>query len=189
MLTETNHLKKENTMHNIQIKTKVYTNAILEEIQERTGKTIHYVGIIADAVHDILADEKGLEAMVSAAWDDERKHRGVCPFTPEQLLEMAPHGFNPCPIEMFINGETDLRTAINLCFELTMSTAFDEEEWAENISEKLPELDFDLFHKEDGNGTEWLATDKDGKPLCNICPDCREQAKKEKKSTKKQVKN
>lgn len=90
---------------------------------------------------------------------------------------------------MFIKGETDLRTAINLCFELTMSTAFDEEEWAENISEKLPELDFDLFHKEDGKGTEWLATDKDGNPLCELCPDCRENAKKEKKSTKKQVKN
>lgn len=175
-------------MHNIQIKTKVYTNSILEEIQHISGKTVHYAGIIADAVHDILADEKGLEASARVAWDDDHK-KGVCPFTPEQLLELAPHGFNPCPIEVFLEGKTDLRGAVELCFEVTMSSVWDDEEWADNNSENLPELSFDLFQTEDGKRSEWLATDKDGNPLCELCPDCREKAKKEKKSTKKQVKN
>ena len=175
-------------MHNIQIKTKVYTNAILEEIQRISGKTVHYAGIIADAVHDILADEKGLEASARVAWDDDHK-KGVCPFTAEQLLELAPHGFNACPIEVFLEGKTDLRGAIELCFEVTMSSVWDDEEWAENNSENLPELDFDLFQTEEGKRSEWLATDKNGTPLCELCPDCREKAKKEKKSTNKQVKN
>lgn len=188
MLTETNHLNKGNIMHNIQLKTKVYANLILEEIQHISGKTVHYAGIIADAVHDILADEKGLEASARVAWDDDNK-KGICPFTAEQLLELAPHGFNACPIELFLEGKCDLREAVELCFEVTMSSVWDDEEWAENNSENLPELEFDLFRTEDGKRSEWLATDKDGNPLCDLCPECKEKANNEKKSTKNQVKN
>lgn len=179
-------------MNNIQIKTKVYTNLILEEIQSKSGKTIHYDGILADAVRDILSDDGELDAIVRVAWDEEGR-KGVCPFTPEQLLDLAPHGFNPCPIDLFLNGFTDLKNAVEECFSVTMSSVWDDDEWAENKSEPMEELDFDLFHEENGNGDIWLATDKDGEAICDLCaPICdrhKSATKKEKKSTKKQVKN
>jgi hypothetical protein len=162
-------------MNNINIKTKVYTNLIIEEIQSISKKTIHYQGVVADEVKDILSDDSMLEAIASVAWDDEMK--GVCAYTPEQLLELAPHGFNPCPIELFVNGKADLKTAIKECFSVTFSSVWDDDEWAENTGSELEELDFDLFKKTCGNNEEdvWLATDKEGNALCDLCPDCREK--------------
>lgn len=170
-------------MNNIQIKTKVYTNAIIEEIRRVSGKTIHYFGIVSCIVKDILSDEKTLDAIVTCAWDENEK-QGVCVFTPEQLLELAPHGFNPCPIELFLNGSMSLKDAIEECFSVTMSSVWDADEWAENSGDGLEKLDFDLFECTCGNRKEekWLATDKEGTPLCELCPDCRENATKEEKN-------
>lgn len=165
---------------NINIKTKVYTNLIIEEIQDISKKTIHYQGIVADVVKGILSDDSTLEAIARVAWDDEMK--GVCAYTPEQLLELAPHGFNPCPIDLFVNGKADLKTAIKECFSATFSSVWDDDEWAENAGGELEELGFDLFQRTSGKTKEdvWLATDKEGNALCDLCPDCREKANDEK---------
>lgn len=167
-------------MTNNNIKAKVYTNLIIEEIQSISNKTIHYQGIVADVVKDILSDDSMLEAIATVAWNDEMK--GVCAFTPLQLLELAPHGFNPCPIELFVNGKADLKTAIKECFSTTFSSVWADDEWAENTGSELEELDFDLFQRTCGKNKEdvWLATDKEGNALCDLCPDCREKAMDEK---------
>ena len=158
-------------MNNIQIKTKVITNRILEEVRSLTGKTIH-AGLVADTVRDYLADEDRLDACARVQWDEENKE-GVCAFTPEQLLELAPHGFNPCPIERFVSGELDLDSAIGFCFQTTFSEAWADESW--ETSAGTAEIDYDLFQVTYGDRTEdqWLATDKEGNPLRDICPECR----------------
>lgn len=164
-------------MHNIQIKTKVITNRIIGRIRELTGKTV-YTGIVSGIVREILADDDLLDALLVCEWDEELK-KGVCPFTPEQLLELAPGGFNPCPIDRFISGDVDLKHAIEFCFQQTFFDAWDDESWEENIGKDLEEIDYDLFQVTYGERTEeqWLATDKDGNALNGICPDCREKLK------------
>lgn len=171
-------------MNNIQIKTKVYTNRILEEVRDLTGKTIN-AGIVADTVRDYLSNEDMLDACARVQWDEENKE-GVCAFTPEQLLELAPHGFNPCPIERFISGEVDLGSAIGFCFQQTFSDAWSDESW--ETSAGTAEVDYDLFQVKYGDRTEdqWLATDKEGNPLRDVCPECRA---KEKQPDLKVVKN
>lgn len=171
-------------MKNIQIKTKVITNRILEEVRELTGKTIE-AGLVADTVRDYLVDEDRLDALSRVQWDEESKE-GVCAFTPEQLLELAPHGFNPCPIERFISGEVDLDSAIGFCFQQTFSDAWDGDSWETGAG--CAEIDIDLFQVTYGDRTEdqWLATDKEGNPLRDICPECRA---KEKQPDLKVVKN
>lgn len=156
-------------MNNIQIKTKVYTNAIIEELRKVSGKTIHCFGIVSDIVKGILSDEDKLDAIVTVAWNDDKK-QGVCAFTPEQLLELAPHGFNPCPIELFLNGSMSLDEAIEECFSITMSSVWNADEWAENSGDGLEELDFDLFECTFGNRKKhkWLVTDKNGKPISEL---------------------
>lgn len=171
-------------MHNIQIKTKVYTNGILEEVRELAGKTMD-AGLVADTVRGILSDDSELEALASVQWDEESKE-GVCAFTPEQLLELAPHGFNACPIERFVSGEVDLETAIGFCFQQTFSEAWDGDSWETGAG--CDKLDIDLFQVTYGDHTEdqWLATDKEGNPLREICPECRA---KEEHADLKLVKN
>lgn len=165
-------------MKNIEIKTKVITNSIVREIRETTHKNID-IGVVADTVHEILSDDGMLDAIKSVAWDQDGK-KGVCAFTPEQLLELAPNGFNPCPIELFVKGEYDLKHAIHECFSLTFSSAWDDDCWMENSGDDLEELDFDLFKVTIGDREEdqWLATDKDGNALRDICPECREAEQK-----------
>lgn len=172
-------------MHNIQIKAKVYTNRILEEVRSLTGKTIE-AGIIADTVRGILSDDSKLEALATVWWDEQGVN-GVCAFTPEQLLELAPAGFNACPIERFISGEVDLETAIEFCFQQTFHDAWDGDSWETGAG--CAEIDFDLFQVTYGDSTvdQWLATDKEGNPLCDICPECR--AKEKQKPDLKVVKN
>lgn len=171
-------------MHNIQIKTKVYTNRILEEVRELTGNTID-AGLVADTVRGILSDDSELDALASVWWD-EHGVNGVCAFTPEQLLELAPHGFNPCPIERFVSGELDLETAIGFCFQQTFNDAWDGDSWETGAG--CAELDVDLFQVTYGDRTvdQWLATDKEGNPLREICPECRA---KEEHTDLKLVKN
>ena len=161
-------------MNNIQIKTKVITNRILIEIRELTGKTME-AGVIAGIVRKILSDESELEAL-STVWWDELDINGVCAFTPEQLLELAPHGFNACPIERFVSGEVDLEHAIGFCFQQTFDDAWSSDSW--ETGEGLEKFDFDLFQVSNGNytGELWLATDKEGNALCDMCPECRGKA-------------
>ena len=170
-------------MNNIQIKTKAYTNAIIEEIRRVSGKTIHYCGVVSDIVKNILSGEQMLNTIATCAWNEDEK-KGVCAFTPEQLLELAPHGFNPCAIELFLNGEMSLKHAIEKCFSVTMSSVWDADEWAKNSDDDLEELDFDLFECNCGNRkeNEWLATNREGTPLCDLRANCRENAKKEEKN-------
>lgn len=175
-------------MHNIQIKTKVYTNRILEEVRELTGKTID-AGIVADSVRDILSDDIELETLATVWWDEQCVN-GVCAFTPEQLLELAPHGFNPCHIARFVYGEVDLKNAIRFCFQQTFHDAWAGDSWETGAG--CAEFDLDLFHVTCGDRTEdqWLATDKEGNPLCELCPECQEKVeKKGKKPELKVVKN
>ena len=164
-------------MKNIEIKTKVITNSIVREIRETVHKNID-IGVVADTVHEILSDDGYLDAIKRVAWDEDHK-KGVCAFTPEQLLELAPNGFNPCPIELFVKGEYDLKHAIEECFSLTFSSAWDDELWMENSGDDLEELDFDLFEVTYGDRKEeqWLATDKEGNALRDICPECRGKCK------------
>lgn len=171
-------------MHNIQIKTKVYTNSILEEVRSLTGKTMD-AGIVADTVRGILSDDSELEALATVWWDEQGVN-GVCAFTPEQLLELAPYGFNACPIERFVSGELDLETAIGFCFQQTFNDAWDGDSWETGAG--CAELDLDLFQVTYGDRTvdQWLATDKEGNPLRDICPECRE---KEEHADLKLVKN
>lgn len=170
-------------MHNIQIKTLVYTNRIVEHIREEYKKTID-TGVIADIIKKFLADDDMLDAMVSTSWD-AKGHGGVCAFTPEQLLELAPYGFNPYPIEGFVNGDRDLKSAIDDCFSQTFHDAytlvFGEytivcREGGDSEGEELEELTYDLFHqtlvgtpdKEMSGRDVWLATNKDGVALCDL---------------------
>ena len=164
-------------MKNTEIKTKVITNSIVREIRETVHKNID-IGVVADAVHEILSDDDTLDAIKHVAWDQDHK-KGVCAFTPEQLLELAPNGFNPCPIDLFVKGECDLKHAIEECFSLTFSSAWDDDCWMENSGDDLEDLDFDLFQVTYGDRTEdqWLATDKEGNALRDICPECREKRK------------
>ena len=164
-------------MKNIEIKTKVITNFIVREIRETVHKNIE-IGVVADTVREILSDDDLLDAIKRVAWDQDHK-KGVCAFTPEQLLELAPNGFNPCPIDLFVKGEYDLNHAIQECFSLTFSSAWDDDLWMENSGDDLEEIDFDLFQVTYGDRTEdqWLATDKEGNALRDICPECRENCK------------
>lgn len=168
-------------MKNIEIKTKVITNSIVREIRETVHKNIE-IGVVADTVREILSDDGLLDAIKQVAWDQDHK-KGVCAFSPEQLLELAPNGFNPCPIDLFVNGEYDLNRAIQECFSLTFSSAWDDDLWMENSGDDLEEIDFDLFQVTYGDRTEdqWLATDKDGNALRDICPECREKCKEPEK--------
>ena len=172
-------------MHNIQIKTLVYTNRIVEHIREEYKKTID-TGVIADIIKKFLADDDMLDAMASTTWD-AKGHGGVCAFTPEQLMELAPYGFNPYPIEGFVNGERDLESAIDDCFSQTFHDAYTLV-FGENTivcreggdSEDLEELTYDLFEQTLPAGNKrdvWLATNKDGVALCDLCPKCREESK------------
>ena len=97
-------------MNNIEIKTKVITNSIVREIRDTAHKNID-IGLVAGTVREILSDDGLLDAIKNVAWDEDDK-KGVCAFTPEQLLELAPNGFNPCPIDLFVKGELDLKHAI-----------------------------------------------------------------------------
>lgn len=162
-------------MKNIEIKTKVITNSIVREIRDTAHKNIS-IGLVADTVREILSDDGLLDAIKNVAWDEDDK-KGVCAFSPEQLLELAPNGFNPCPIDLFVKGEYDLKHAIQECFSLTFSSAWDDELWMENSGDELEELSYDLFEVTYGKHTEeqWLATDKDGNALRDICPECREK--------------
>ena len=176
-------------MHNIQIKTKVITNRILFEIRDLTNRSMKYAGVVADIVRDILSDDKELDALLRVQWDEEHQ-KGVCPFTPEQLLELAPHGFNPGPIARFVYGEVDLETAIQFCFQQTFNDAWAGDSWETGAG--CDKLDFDLFQVTCGDRTvdQWLATDKEGNPLCELCPECQEKVeKKGKKPDMKVVKN
>lgn len=172
-------------MHNIQIKTKVITNKILNDIREHSCKAIQYTGVVRDIVKGILSDESELDTLLEVEWDSE-KRPGVCPFTPEQLLELAPYGFNACPMERFVSGELDLRTAIEFCFQQTFFDAWDERNWEDELSKDFPEFGYDLFQIQYESGTkeEWLATDEEGKPLRELFPHCREKAKGKKPELK-----
>ncbi len=163
-------------MHNIQIKTKVITNSILEEVRELTGKTID-AGIVADAVRGILSDDSELDALATVWWDEQGMN-GVCAFTPEQLLELAPHGFNPSPIVRFVYGEVDLETAIQFCFQQTFHDAWAGDSW--ETGDGCDKLDIDLFRVTCGDRTEdqWFVTDKEGNPLYEPCPECEEKVEK-----------
>lgn len=164
-------------MKNIEIKTKVITNSIVREIRDTAHKNID-IGLVAGTVREILSDDDLLDAIKGVAWDEDDK-KGVCAFSPEQLLELAPNGFNPCPIDLFVKGELDLKHAIQECFSLTFSSAWDDELWMENSGDELEELSYDLFEVTYGNRKEeqWLATDKNGNALRDICPECRENEK------------
>ena len=167
-------------MHNIQLKTKVYTNSIVAHVRGQFGKDIDS-GVVADTVKEILEDDKYLDAIASVAWSDDVEgcgKKGVCPWTPEQLLELAPYGIVPGPIETFLDGSWDLRRAIAHCIQVTMVDAIDGDSWEENRECGLPEVDYDLFQVTYGDSTEyqWLATDKDGNALRDLCQDCREKA-------------
>ncbi len=164
-------------MHNIQIKTKVYTNVIVAHVRGQFGKDIDF-SLVADTVNEILEDDKYLDVLARVAWTDDVEgcgKKGVCPFTPEQLLELAPYGIVPGPIETFLDGSWDLKRAIAHCIQVTMVDAIDDDNWEENKDCDLPEVDCDLFEVTYGDCTEdqWLATDKDGNALRDLCPDCR----------------
>ena len=176
-------------MKNIEIKTKVITNSIVREIRGTAHKNID-IGVVAGTVREILSDDSLLDAIKQVAWEEDDK-KGVCAFTPEQLLELAPNGFNPCPIELFVKGEYDLKHAIQECFSLTFSSAWDDESWMENSGDELEDLAYDLFMVTYGDRTEeqWLATDKDGNALRDICPECREKDKAGDKVIKLDTKN
>ena len=164
-------------MKNIEIKTKVITNRIVREIRDIAHKNIA-TGVVATTVRKILSDDGLLDTIKEVAWDEGKK-KGVCAFDPEQLLELAPNGFNPCPIELFVKGEYDLNHAIQECFSVTFSSAWDDEAWAENSGDELEDLPYELFEVTYGDRKEeqWLATDKDGNALRDICPECREKDK------------
>ena len=176
-------------MKNIEIKTKVITNSIVREIRGTAHKNID-IGLVAGTVSEILSDDGLLDAIKQVAWDEDDK-KGVCAFNPEQLLELAPNGFNPCPIELFVKGEYDLKHAIQECFSLTFSSAWDDEEWMENSGDELEDLAYDLFEVTYGDRKEdqWLATDKDGNALRDICRECREKDKAGDKVIKLDTKN
>lgn len=164
-------------MNNIQIKTKVYTNRIILHIRETFHKNIDFC-VIADTIKEILSDDSMLDAIASCAWDEDDK-KGICAFTPEQLLELAPYGFNPVPINDFVLGHEDLKSAIHNCFSQTFSDAWDAESWAENGGGDLEELNYDLFEQTLPAGNKrdvWLATNKEGVALCDLCPECRGEA-------------
>lgn len=164
-------------MNNIQIKTKVYTNRIVLHIRYMWHKNID-TGVIADEIKKILSDDGLLDAIASVAWDEDRK-TGVCAFTPEQLLELAPEGFKPDPIDDFVLGHEDLESAIHNCFSETFQSVWNDEMWAENGGEDLEELDYDLFEQTLPAGNKrdvWLATNKEGVALCDLCPKCREES-------------
>lgn len=168
-------------MKNIQIKTKVFTNRIILHIREAFNKNID-ASVVADTIREILADDSMLDAIATVAWDEDGK-KGICAFTPEQLLELAPDGFNPCPIDDFVSGELDLKRAIENCFSQTFHEAWSDECWEDNGGDDLEELCYDLFevsfgeHKED----QWLATDKEGNALRDLCKECRGKADTENK--------
>jgi hypothetical protein len=164
-------------MNNIQIKTKVYTNRIVLHIREVFHKNID-TGVIADTIKQILSDDGMLDAIASCAWDEDDK-QGVCAFTPEQLLELAPYGFNPYPINDFVLGHADLESAIHNCFSQTFSDVWAADSWAENGGGDIEELNYDLFEQTLPAGNKrdvWLATNKEGVALCDLCPKCREES-------------
>ena len=164
-------------MHNIQIKTKVYTNRIVRHIRTMWHKSID-TGVIADTIKEILSDDGMLDAIASCAWDEDRTN-GVRAFTTEQLLDLAPDGFIPDEIDDFVLGDEDLETAIQNCFSETFRSTWNDEMWAENDNEELDELNYDLFEQTLPAGNKrdvWLATNKEGVALCDLCPKCREES-------------
>lgn len=166
-------------MHNINIKTKVYANAIVNYVRSSFKKDLD-ISLVGDIVRDTLKDEGWLDAAAYVAWTDYASKKGVCPFSPEQLLEMAPFGLVPGPIELFVKGQADLDSAVQECIQLTMVDAIAPENWAEETEFDGEELSYDLFYDEgrpadDPKNREWWVTDKDGNRIADLCPECREE--------------
>lgn len=153
---------------NIYIKTRVYANRIVEHVREEFGRDIDEE-LVCQEIMETLRDERMLDAIAGIVWHEQLGHKGGLPYAPMDILELAPHGFNPCPIEQFVNGHVDLREGIGECFSQTMLEALDEDNWAENQEFSGEELTVDLFcddgrPMEDPSNRQWWVVGDDHSP-------------------------